>query len=144
MKLPRKEHKNHRDTASEYELRAIQALNSDRIRSYPAIEYQPRATRAPIMDRALSAWSNRYDLCRATVKLARKIHNPINTRVAHSINNALALLSRPTKPKPAALAIAPIARPNSYLSLLITHPQPRTVESAVVTTPAQMPCMEAV
>lgn len=124
-----------KDKNSDWEIRQIQILNADEnpgFRSYPEIDYLPRATRTPILGRALSMWPNRFALCGATVKIARIIHDPRNVRVAHSINKAMAMVLRPARRKP---------RPITSLPILIPRPQPSAEDSSVATqtaVPAQI------
>ncbi|MBZ5494468.1 MAG: hypothetical protein LAO76_26385 [Acidobacteriia bacterium] len=99
--------KDHRlDRSSEAELRAIRVLNLDKVRRYPAIDYNPRSFRVQVIQSALPLWPNRFDLCRATSKVTRMIHDFGNVRIAHSINQALRLLQQPLAKKPTTATTA--------------------------------------
>lgn len=131
MKLTRNKSKNqpHREKLTDHELREIQILNSDRARSYPEIDRNARSTRVPIVAHALTLWPNRYTLCRATAKTARMIHNPNDTRVPHSINRAMKMLSQaeslmPVGTKGKTAAVVTKEPPAPSLSLIMSRPQP--------------------
>lgn len=92
-----------KDRSSDYELRAIAALNSDLNRTdYPTVSTTP-AVLAQVVASAMQG-RNPFQFCHDVAKLARKIHNSQAACIQTTITQAMQMMIQPIK-RPAVRAI---------------------------------------